>query len=187
MITDKKNKDVFLEFVGSVKPLKKSGKNYKKTKMLKINKLKKNTKPQTIENNKSKDEILPTKEIGLKIEFNSIQKKLKKGKVKIEKKIDFHGLSVDEAKKIFFKEVNDCFHSNVRCLLFVTGKGLHKNNKSFSSTRLFHGKIRDKFKEWVYEKSVSSKILNVVPADTAHGGDGAFFVYLRKNKIKLLI
>jgi DNA-nicking Smr family endonuclease len=36
---------------------------------------------------------------------------------------------------------------------------------------------------WIYEKEVASKILTVALAGASYGGDGAFFVYLRKNKI----
>ena len=68
--------------------------------------------------------------------------------------------------------------------MFITGKGLKKSNQAKESleTKLFYGKIRENFLKWVYEKDVSTKILSVVPAGISYGGDGAFFVYLRKNK-----
>ena len=36
--------------------------------------------------------------------------------------------------------------------------------------------------KWGNEEDVSSKILSVVSAGISYGGDGAFFVYLRKNR-----
>ena len=45
-----------------------------------------------------------------------------------------------------------------------------------------YGKIRGDIFNWANQKEVISKILNISPAGAAHGGDGAFFVYLRKNK-----
>ena len=48
--------------------------------------------------------------------------------------------------------------------------------------KLFYGKIRNSFLEWVNINEVKIKILSVEKADLKNGGDGAFFVYLRKNK-----
>ena len=56
-----------------------------------------------------------------------MNKRLKKGKIPINKKIDFHGLRLEQAKKIFFEIIHECYYSNKRCLLFVTGKGVRKN------------------------------------------------------------
>ena len=78
--------------------------------------------------------------------------------------------------------IDRCFYSNERCILFITGKGMKKPIHEPREIKLFHGKIRENFQKWIFEKDVVSKILNVVPAGAAYGGDGAFFVYLRKNK-----
>ena len=59
---------------------------------------------------------------------------------------------------------------------------MKKNIYNSNKIKLFHGKIRENFQTWIFEKEVSSKILKVTPAGFFHGGDGAFFVYLRKNK-----
>ena len=95
----------------------------------------------------------------------------------------FTDCSVDEAKKIFFNTINDCFLKNFRCILFITGKGAIKRENDHSlNTMLYYGKIRNNFLDWVNHNAVQSKILNVQQANTKTGGDGAFFVYLRKNK-----
>jgi len=177
MTKNKIIKDVFLESVGRVKKLKKRNKNYKKITIIetkKTNTIKKTFKPSV---------LLSTalRENTPNIEKSSIEKKLKKGRIPINKIIDFHGLSVVEAKKIFIKTIDDCFYSNKRCILFITGKGIKYNNNQ-EDGRLFHGKIRERFQAWVHEKTVVSKILSISPAGPSHGGDGAFFVYLRKNK-----
>ena len=63
---------------------------------------------------------------------------MKRGKIPINKRIDFHGLSVDEAKKLFLKTINDCFINNSRCILFITGKGIEKNtNTNFLGQKLY--------------------------------------------------
>ena len=177
MSNNKIKKDIFLESVGSVKKLKKSNKNYNKVTTLEVKKtkiIKKTFKPSIPPSTVSIEDIL-------KIEKSPIEKKLKKGKVSIDKIIDFHGLSIVDAKRIFIKTIDNCFYSNKRCILFITGKGIkHKNNQERG--KLFHGKIREQFQTWVHEKAVVTRILSIAPAGPLHGGDGAFFVYLRKNK-----
>ena len=106
-----------------------------------------------------------------------------KNKIPINRKIDFHGCSLNEAKKIFFNTINDCFSKNFRCILFVTGKGLVKKETDYpQDAKLYYGKIRNNFLDWANHSAVQSKILNVQQASTKTGGDGAFYVYLRKNK-----
>ena len=119
----------------------------------------------------------------LKIQKTYINKKLRKGKILINKKIDFHGYSLEEAKELFLSTIINCFIKNYRCILFITGKGLNKKTtNTFQDNKLYYGKIRNEFLNWVSIKEVQSKILNVQQANSKHGGDGAFFVYLRKNK-----
>jgi len=181
MTDNKKNNDIFLQSIGKVVPLKKN-KNFKQIKKVTIktnNKANKETKIKI-----TNDEKIINKKNIFQIESVSVEKKIKKGKVLINKKIDFHGYSVNQARKKFLNEIEGCFYSNKRCILFITGKGLKKASlmEEPLNTKLFHGKIRENFLKWVYEKDVSTKILSVIPAGISYGGDGAFFVYLRKNK-----
>ena len=183
MSDDKKNNDIFLQSIGKVKPLKKNNKSFNE---LNPTHIKETIKPKKVEKTRNIKQTIAIKvennKKNYKIESASIEKKFKKGKILINKKVDFHGLSIEEAKRKFFWTIEECFYSNKRCILFVTGKGLKKLDRDTTSTRLFYGKIRENFQQWIYEKNVSEKILNVTPAGFSYGGDGAFFVYLRKNK-----
>lgn len=179
----KKNKDIFLQYLGEVTPIKKSNKNFKKIKKTNFSsskKYKKNTiinigLNKNVQKNDGVDQ-------NFKIEASPLNKKLKKGKIPIDKKIDFHGFSTNQAKKIFIETINDCFYANKRCILFVTGKGINRGSFNNTNKKLYHGKIRNNFLEWVNQKEAASKILNMSPAGFLYGGDGAFFIYLRKNK-----
>ena len=97
-------------------------------------------------------------------------------------KIDFHGFSLEDAKTKFFETIDYCYYSNKRCILFITGKGAHKGEDENESPRLYRGKIRSHLLNWVNDRTVVTKILNAEQAGFSYGGDGAFFVYLRKNK-----
>ena len=175
--------NIFLKSLAGVKPLKKNNKITKP-----IPKPTESNTPRTITEKTESDKIYEmaknvTTQQKTTIQKSDINKKLKKNKIPINRKIDFHGCSLDEAKEIFFNTINDCFSKSYRCILFITGKGsIKKENDHSQETILYYGKIRNNFLTWVNHNSVQSKILNVQQANTKTGGDGAFFVYLRKNK-----
>ncbi len=125
-----------------------------------------------------------TKSIIKKPNFSLEKVNIKKNILKIDKKIDFHGKNLSEAEDIFSSTIIDCFNQHKRCLLFVTGKGVFKpkNHDGFTKPKLYHGVIRASFFDWVKSKKLAKYILSYEQASIEHGSDGAFYVYLRKNK-----
>ena len=176
----KKDKDAFLKSIFGTSPIKKKDRVEKEMPRNIENNLKKNfeketlTQKQIIKKTSSKNSF--------KLEKTPINKKLKKGKVPIEKKIDFHGLSVLDAEALFLDIVVNCYKQNLRCILFVTGKGVMKKDKNDNENiKLYYGKIRKNFLNWVNRPDLQKYILSVEQAGIEHGADGAFFVYLRKK------
>ena len=124
----KKDKEAFLRSITGTKPIQKKN-NIKKSILedenLKTDKIKtrkiiiknlvqpKTTATESKKNNKNK------------IEITKINKKLKKGKIPPDKKIDFHGMSLIEAEELLDSVVLNCYNTNKRCILFVTGKGVN--------------------------------------------------------------
>ena len=169
----------FTESVKNVKKIKNT--NRIKREVPQIDKsLFKNTK-QTKEKNQTAEIKTKVEKFIPNIETNNTNKKLKKGKIPIDKKVDFHGHSTQEAKEIFFETIERCYFEKKRCILFVTGKGAHKTEEK-APQKLFYGKIRNEFQQWIKTERAKIKILNTQQANYKNGGDGAFFVYLRKNK-----
>ena len=180
-----KNKDekAFLQSIRGASPIKKNNKLAKPT-------------------HKNKNELLPIKKTRInlnipkvnnivkninssffKIHKTTINKKLKKGKIPINKKIDFHGMSVVDAETLFLETIKTCYKKKLRCLLFITGKGvLKKNKEETAETKLYYGKIRNSFFSWINKSELQQYILSVEQASIEYGADGAFFVYLRKQK-----
>ena len=182
-MSNKDDNNFFLKSLAGVEPLKKNNKITKTVpKPIKPN------FPRIIIKENESDTIYEktknvTKQQKTAIQKNDINKKLKKNKIPISRKIDFHGCSIEKAKKIFFNIINDCFSKNFRCILFITGKGSIKKESNYpQETKLYYGKIRNNFLSWVTHNTTQSKILNVQQASIENGGDGAYFVYLRKNK-----
>lgn len=96
-------------------------------------------------------------------------KKLIQGKYKIDYKLDLHGSTLDVA----YNKVKSVFaladKNNFRCLLIITGKGLHSSNKT----------IRESLEEWFKEPYFANRIIKYVNANKFHGGSGAVYVLLR--------
>tara|TARA_B110000014_G_scaffold257257_2_gene241567 strand:+ start:92 stop:640 length:549 start_codon:yes stop_codon:yes gene_type:complete len=175
--------NLFLKQMKGVRPLKKNNRLLKKKINNKNKVIKKNTKP-TNSQKLEVDKTTNIKHSHFTLESVNIKKNIKKNILKIDKKIDFHGRGLLEAEQIFSSTIEECFNKNKRCLLFVTGKGLFKtkNHDYVSKPQLYHGVIRAEFFNWVKSKKFSKHILSFEQASTEHGGDGAFYVYLRKNK-----
>ena len=182
---DKKT-DVFLDLIKGVSPIRK---NNKVPKDIPIAEKKESTKLSLRSPNKPQEERLIEKSnfSSFEIEKNNINKLLKKGRIKIDKKIDFHGLSLLDAEELFSFVVKNCYQNNKRCILFVTGKGVFKKNtEKHEGTKLYYGKIRNSFNSWTKKQELKTFILNVEQAGIEQGADGAFLVYLRKKKLKLI-
>ena len=176
------NNDFFLKQMKGVSPIKKNNRIKKEDPKINYKPRKKNTvnKQETITPNVST--VIKNSEFSL--EKIDLKKGIKKGSFHIDKKIDFHGKSLLESEEQFNNTIIESYNSGQRCLLFVTGKGLFKskNHEESYKPKLYHGIIRTSFVEWARSKKFSKYILSFEQASIEHGGDGAFYVYLRKNK-----
>ena len=107
---------------------------------------------------------------------------LKRGKIKPEKILDLHGLTSIEAKTkaIEFTKIN--FNQGLRLLLIITGKGKIKVN-DLNREELKSGVLRKSLKSWLYNSDLRPNILGIISSHISHGGEGAFYVYLKSNKI----
>ena len=177
------NNEFFLSKMKGVSPIKKKNTIKKITPSVKNQLVKKNIKlihKDIVISNIITDD----KKSNFDLENINIKKNLRKNFFKIDKKIDFHGKNLLDSEELFSNTIMGCYNNGLRCLLFVTGKGLFKvkNNYESSSPKLYHGVIREAFVKWVKLKKFSKQILSFEKASLEHGGDGAFYVYLRKKK-----
>ena len=177
-----KSDDVFLRQMTGVSPIKKN--NRIKKEVIKPNHKfeKKNIVKQ--KNTKVTNTNTTTKNTEFFLENIYLKKGIRKGSFQIDKKTDFHGRSLLESEELFNNTVIDSYNRGQRCLLFVTGKGLFKskNYEESDKPKLYHSVIRSSLVEWANSKKFSKYILSFEQASIEHGGDGAFYIYLRKNK-----
>ena len=175
--------ELFLKQMKGVTQIKKNDR-VQNTKIIKKTKLIKNNQKPNTNSNPERNTTTKIQKPSLSLERVNIKKNIKKNILKIDKKIDFHGKSLLEAQEIFSSTIISCFNQHKRCLLFITGKGVFKpkNHDASISPKLYHGVIRASFFDWVSSKKLSKYILSYEQAAIEHGSDGAFYVYLRKNK-----
>ena len=137
----KKDKDAFLRSITGTKPIQKKN-NIKKSVLKDENLNTENikTKKIIIKNLFEQKTITagPKKNNMNKIEITKINKKLKRGKIPPDKKIDFHGMTLVESEELLYNTVLNCYNANKRCILFVTGKGVKKKEADYrNETRIF--------------------------------------------------
>ena len=128
----KKDEVAFLRSITGTTPIKK--KNTLKKISISVNKLKKteiNTTKIFIENLTKPKPNTKEKNLSVikKIEKTSVNRKLKRGKILPDKKIDFHGMFLLDAEELFNETVVNCYNNNQRCILFITGKGIYKKER----------------------------------------------------------
>ena len=161
--------DVFKE---SVKPIKKEGEA--KTIIKKITPKKTPNQTTTITDDL---EIVLSKEWG-NLEKNT-HKKILKNQIKISKKLDLHGRSVEESKIEVFKFITKNFETHNRLLLIICGKGKRLDvTRGWQGTGILNKKIPD----WLNSKALFNKVLWFDYARPDQGGKGAYVVYLKKIK-----
>ena len=97
------------------------------------------------------------------------------------RKLDLHGLSLNEANKIVKKFVIQSFEEGYRKLLIITGKGLrskiHKNPYLSEQMSVLKHSVPEFIKN---DEDLLEKISSISTADLKDGGEGAFYIFLRK-------
>tara|TARA_Y100001970_G_C13862602_1_gene664911 strand:- start:130 stop:552 length:423 start_codon:yes stop_codon:yes gene_type:complete len=120
----------------------------------------------------SSNEKLPNKD-------NEIRKK----KSLRTKSIDLHGYTLNQANKIIEDFITKSYNEKINKLIIVTGKGLHSQNEKDPYVSKDLGILKYSVPEFINNnKNLKSMINNIKNAKIEDGGDGAFYIYLKKNK-----
>ena len=105
---------------------------------------------------------------------------MKRGKMKPEGKLDLHGMTLDRAHPALTRFVMSAHAQGKRLVLVVTGKGKHRDDDGPIPVR--HGVLRHQVPQWLSMTPLSSVVLQVSQANIKHGGGGAYYVYLRRQR-----
>ncbi len=99
------------------------------------------------------------------------------------KSIDLHGYTLDEANETIEKFIIKAFSENINKLIVVTGKGLHSENEKDPYISKELGILKYSVPEFISNNaSLMSMINEITDAKIEDGGQGAFYIFLKKNK-----
>ena len=104
---------------------------------------------------------------------------LRKGRMKPDAKIDLHGMTAERAHTALTRFVLRSHSKGHRLLLVITGKGKHRDDGGPIPVRL--GVLRHQVPEWLRLPPLAPAVLQIAQAHVSHGGEGAYYVYLRKS------
>ncbi len=110
--------------------------------------------------------------------------KVKKKKILKIRTIDLHGYTLDEANKIIENFIKKAFSENVNKIIVVTGKGLHSENEKDPYVSKKFGILKYSVPEFITNNVILMNMINeITDAKIEDGGGGAFYIFLKKNKI----
>ena len=98
--------------------------------------------------------------------------------------IDLHGYTLDGANKVMEDFINKAYLENVNKLIVVTGKGLHSKNEKDPYVSKDLGILKYSVPEFISNNSsLMNMISEISDAKLEDGGEGAFYIFLKKKKL----
>jgi len=110
----------------------------------------------------------------------AIRKKLGRGKLEIDGRIDLHDMTQSEARGALQRFVHAKVAQGARTVLVITGKGL-KSDDDYIAAMTGRGILRTMLPIWLNEPSLAPLVSGWSMASRGHGGEGAWYVRLRRR------
>ena len=99
------------------------------------------------------------------------------------RKVDLHGFSLDEANRKIEVFVDKFFLENVEKIIVITGKGLRSKTVENPYISKDLGILKNSVPDYINHSSkIKSKIKSISKASLKDGGEGAFYIFLKKFK-----
>lgn len=103
-----------------------------------------------------------------------------RGKMAPEARIDLHGMTLAQAHPALIHFVQRAHGDGKRLLLVITGKGKRADDHGPIPVRV--GVLRHQVPQWLSLPPLGGLVLQVTPAHQKHGGHGAYYVFLRRQR-----
>lgn len=100
-------------------------------------------------------------------------RKLARGRLPIDGRIDLHGLTQSEAHNLLFGFLARAHERGLRHVLVITGKGTSRGSE---------GVLKRSVPEWLGKPEFRFLISGYEDAARSHGGDGALYIRLRRER-----
>lgn len=109
------------------------------------------------------------------------QRRLARGRMDPETRIDLHGLTRDQARAALTGFLSAARARGMRLVLVITGKGRDGDGgDDLAPIPRKPGALRHDLPHWLSQPPLRELVLDLRPAHRRHGGAGAFYVYLRR-------
>lgn len=99
--------------------------------------------------------------------------RLKRGDIPISGRLDLHGMTQADAHAALDGFIGRAAGAAKRLLLVITGKGSDGD-----------GILRRMLPRWINSGPHAARVLRIEPAHARHGGGGAWYVYLRRDRAR---
>lgn len=116
----------------------------------------------------------------------SSDRRLRRGRVEVEARLDLHGLTASAARGELLRFLMRARARGFGTVLVITGKGAGARAQDDSrfepwsvDARPLPGVLRRAFADWMAEPDFAPLCAGYSPAHARHGGSGAFYVILR--------
>jgi DNA-nicking Smr family endonuclease len=104
-----------------------------------------------------------------------LRQRLARGRAGIDARIDLHGLTQAEAHHALMRFLRVARAEGARIVLVITGKGTRGSDPD-------RGVLRRQVPLWLKSPQLRETVLGFGPAGPVHGGEGAFYVRLRRAR-----
>lgn len=103
-------------------------------------------------------------------------RRMTQGKLRPEARLDLHGMTLAQAQPELVDFILSCRAAGLRLVLVITGKG--RGDHGPLPTR--PGALRHQVPVWLHRPPLAAAVQQVTAAHYRHGGEGAYYVYLRR-------
>lgn len=104
---------------------------------------------------------------------------LRRGRMDPEARLDLHGMTAERAHGALTSFILGAHATGLRLVLVITGKGRAPEEGYFPAR---YGVLRHNVPHWLAAPPLGPRVLQVAPAHRRHGGGGAYYVYLRRQR-----
>ena len=105
--------------------------------------------------------------------------KLRRGRMEPQARLDLHGLTAARAHVLLSDFILRAHGGGLRLVLVITGKG-RLDDDGYHAPR--QGVLRHNVPHWLTAPPLGGRVLQVTTAHAKHGGAGAYYVYLRRQR-----
>lgn len=106
--------------------------------------------------------------------------RMRRGAREPDMRIDLHGMRAERAHRACLTFLADALARGARMVLVITGKGAREQDDDWTAPR--RGVLRESLPGWLRASPLGPSIVGIYQAHRRHGGEGAFYVYLKRRR-----